>query len=189
MEILKGILDESDMFNNTKEKLSALSRLIDDKLALILYKYMNNESADKYIVSEMKKITGDKIDKLIYSTDKDFTEKIRRLNNYNIYCIEEPDAVLQDLDYNKNLIAAYIFPRTKKDYEVFVSLFGSGKTASLIRLNRDLFYTPREKRKNTAAAVLSVQNNIWEMLRKAALYENYKITHRLTLQNSFETFV
>jgi hypothetical protein len=175
MDVIQGVLTESDFAERTAEKLTALRPLTDVCLARFLDAYVR--SADGRFSASVSEILGGKITGILTSMSeraKAASALIRELNPESLTALSDVSA-LPELRWalgNARVMTAEIAPRKKTDYEQFLALF-NGKAARRIADNRPLFYDRGEKLRHTAAFAIVKHRERLELLLKGLAYVEY----------------
>lgn len=173
MDVIPGVLGEKEFTFMNDDTLKSLGPLVDDKMATILEKYMADPNADQGVVNRIRYCIGDDIEKHSFHfqvIDSGVVNNIRTLNittlAYSQIDLDEFEKQLQFLEDNKNKMYAYIEPRSKKDFEVFLknitelnkSMSGLPRDYTnlpeRVMANKDFFYSPREKSRPTRLGMI-----------------------------------
>lgn len=173
MDVIPGVLGEKEFTFMDDETLKSLGPLVDDKMATILKRYMADPQADQGVVQRILNCIGDDIDKHSFHlqvADSGVINNIRTLTittlAYSQLDLDEFEQQLQFLEDNKNKMHAYIEPRSKKDFEVFLKNITNLNKAMCglprdytnlperVLANKDFFYSPREKSRPTRLGMI-----------------------------------
>lgn len=179
MDPIDGILDEAFFKVASPECLTALSKLIDDAMALRFIKYLNSTTVDNPVAATINNYLGQAIKvstfhlKLIERGSAKVVEKIEldtvadmRFDQHAV--IEE----LEFLEQNIKYVRSYLEPRRKVDYDAFVSLLPAGYKTKVVN-NRVMFYQPHAKPRSTGVGIINKKRDVWTIALKGLKYREY----------------
>jgi hypothetical protein len=189
MDILQGILKEEDLLGLEEAACVALSRLLDEKLAMRIFEYYNTEGVkpeakeviDKYLMPVMERLLFSQL-----AIDRGLVELVSKLNLDDLH-IQRVDRkkIIEDLEWlleNKRKLKAFVEPRKKQDYAEFLSGL-DGQSFMRVEQNREMFYDRYERSRGLGVGILVKRSQTWEMALKGLKYLEY--IGAKGLQNSY----
>lgn len=179
MDPINGVLDEAFFKIASPECLAALSKLVDDALALRFVAYLNNPAADNQVVAIINSHLGQAIKvstfhlKLLERGTAKVVEKIELETIADMRFDQR--AVIEELEFleqNIQYVRSYLEPRRKVDYDVFVSLLPAGYKTKVAN-NRVMFYQPHAKTRSTGVGIINKKRDVWTIALKGLKYREY----------------
>lgn len=172
MDPIKDVLDERFFTVASPECLSALSKLVDDALALRFQKYLESTTVDNPTAVTINKYLGAAIKAATFHLqliERGSSTVVEKLELETIASMRfDQKSVIDELEFiqaNIQYVRSYIEPRKKVDYEEFVSLLPTGYRAK-VQANRVMFYQPRARARATGVGIIIRKKDIWTIALK-----------------------
>lgn len=199
MVILDGIFGENEFRYFNDELTNALTPLIDAEVSHLLYKYMTKPEADPELVARAKAAWWDKVihiennNKLM---SPEIQNVLRSAASVDIYVLSVPEAeqllaTTESIEDITKECTLYIAPRSKEDFEHFMSLYKalilSGKITEptypnmlpLVIANSVILYRPHEQEIQLPAAYASRIKTYWYSVHQGLQWRKYCSEHKL----------
>ena len=164
MDPINGVLDETFFKVASPECLTALSKLIDDALAVRFTNYLNSTTVDNPIAAIINNYLG----QAIKVVEKIELETIANMRFDQRAVIEE----LEFLEKNIKYVRSFLEPRRKADYDAFVALLPAGYKTKVAN-NRVMFYQPHAKMRSTGVGIINRKRDVWTIALKGLKYREY----------------
>lgn len=179
MDPINGVLDETFFKVASPECLTALSKLIDDALAVRFTNYLNSTTVDNPIAAIINNYLGQAIKmatfhmQLLERGSAKVVEKIELETIANMRFDQR--AVIEELEFlEKNIkyVRSFLEPRRKADYDAFVALLPAGYKTKVAN-NRVMFYQPHAKMRSTGVCIINRKRDVWTIALKGLKYREY----------------
>lgn len=203
--IIPGLLYDDDFKFFNEETYAALDGVLNDVLAGMIRKYLNNPDADPEVIEAMSKTITPTVKSYTLHLELEERNIFELLNNLQPESIFQTDAsykasVLESLlylnDNVKNVIAT-IPARTRVKYDLWrKALFNvqdimrregaSWKVPnmmSIMEANKSLFFEPREKDRYLPSNSVLNKKDKWLMALRALQWDNYCMQHGVGMES------
>lgn len=203
--IIPGLLYDDDFKFFNEETYAALDGVLNDVLAGMIRKYLNNPDADPEVIEAMSKTITPTVKSYTLHLELEERNIFELLNNLQPESILQTDAsykasVLESLlylnDNVKNVIAT-IPARTRVKYDLWrKALFNvqdimrregaSWKVPnmmSIMEANKSLFFEPREKDRYLPSNSVLNKKDKWLMALRALQWDNYCMQHGVGMES------
>lgn len=203
--IIPGLLYDDDFKFFNEETYAALDGVLNDVLAGMIRKYLNNPDADPEVIEAMNKTITPTVKSYTLHLELEERNIFELLNNLQPESILQTDAsykasVLESLlylnDNVKNVIAT-IPARTRMKYDLWrKALFNvqdimrregaSWKVPnmmSIMEANKSLFFEPREKDRYLPSNSVLNKKDKWLMALRALQWDNYCMQHGVGMES------
>lgn len=179
MDPIKGVLDERFFEVASPECLTALSKLVDDAMALRFKSYMEATTVDNPVVSIINNYLGQAIKVATFHLLLLERGSVRTVEKIEIETIADMRfdqlAVIKELEFleeNIKYIRPYIEPRSKSDYENFLSLLPR-EYVPRVTANSTMFYQPRARARATGVGIIVRKRDIWTLALKGLKFRDH----------------
>ena len=179
MDPIKGVLDEAFFKAASPECMEALSRLVDDALALRFINYLNSTTLDNPVAKIINNYLGPAIKSatfhlhLIERGSPKIVEKIELETISNMRFDQR--AVIEELEFleqNIQFVRSYIEPRKKSDYDAFLASLPPGYKTR-VSANRVMFYQPHARARATGVGIIIRRRDAWSIALKGLKFREY----------------
>lgn len=189
MYVIHGVFGEKEFAMMSDKTILLLGKLLDDKVASVLLKYMENPEADKAIVERIDNLIGDKVRKYTFHLkvlEAGVIDTVRKLSLQTLAYSEEDWDMLEEqltfLEENKGSLRGSIEPRESKDFKDFLAeikqlskdMMGMPKDYNnlpqRVQANKDFFCSSHERSRSTRVGLALTKSTDWEIALKGIRY-------------------
>lgn len=203
--IIPGLLYDDDFKFFNEETYAALDGVLNDVLAGMIRKYLNNPDADPEVIEAMRTTITPTVKSYTLHLELEERNIFELLNNLQPESILQTDAsyrahVLDSLlylnDNVKNVIAT-IPARTRAKYDAWRRALSSVQATmqaqgaswkvpnmmTIMEANKSLFFEPREKDRYLPSNSVLNKKDKWLMALRALQWDNYCTQHGVGMES------
>lgn len=201
MDVISGILGETEFSYFTKDDFGTFTKVMDDTVANMVIKYMNDQAADKAVVGLIQENIGEvlrirTLHKQLHA--QGIPQLLTTISPETILTAEiDLDDVykkLKTLDETSADILSYMPARSKDDFLSFKAMVQS----VLVRIQQDgnkptypeiikrieansfLFYRPNDRGHNTGVGIIGYSTQRWKQCLRGIEYDMYCHDHNIS---------
>lgn len=187
MDVLKNILSEADVMYMSDATLISLGKLVDDKLAKRLKKYLDDSEGYYGVKNRIKELIGATIETALFhevALERGIVDLVSKINLETLaFASIDIDKYIEELIWlkeHKSFIKSYIEPRRKTDFDDFVRGLRELEVpdevphykdvVKRVTANSMVFYSRNERPRATRIGILITMSDTWEMALKGLQY-------------------
>lgn len=197
MDVINGLLSESEFRLFTSEDYAALESLLDDSLAGQLKEYLNGTGQDAYVLDCIRHFLLPTIESLTFPKqlhEEGYVDMISKLSPQVVVSTVQDPAYLEDLhkklrylEANYDRITARTPTRTKADFETFACRMDNLLYRAAIenvpltypdldkrlKANKFVFYSPQDKGHSTMLGTITRKHREWLLCLRGLDFKEY----------------